>query len=217
MAKAYRAFTTISKLFTFAYFLYAVFVNAGKLYLNIIFGSIGLFFAIYDFFVLGKIDNLKYHIPMMEKKYKKQAMAAVQTAKTKQNSMKKIKQIIGLVDVTIDVVVVFFSIYTTTTYVTGVSVLMAVCIAVSWILRVMVAMITRYINNRKNMVLAAIELDVPIDIFNALLQSKLGELPDSEKEKAREKLAKETQKRKERKAWAKSHQPGLIAKIFKKK
>ena len=122
---------------------------------------------------------------MMEKKYKKQAMAAVQTAKTKQNSMKKIKQIIGLVDVTIDVVVVFFSIYTTTTYVTGVSVLMAVCIAVSWILRVMVAMITRYINNRKNMVLAAIELDVPIDIFNALLQSKLGDLPDSEKEKAR--------------------------------
>jgi len=213
ISKIYRWVTFISKLCVVAYFIYVVFINAGQFYFNIIFGSIGVFFVVYDFVALGKIENIKFHIPAMNRTNKKQAQKEIKMVKQKQAGMHKVKRIVGLIDVSIDVIVVFYTIYATTTHVTIISIFMAILIAVTWIIRVLVSIITCYITSRKKLLATAFALDIPFNSVNNWIQNITGEITEEEKEKYKEVLLTTTTKRQQ----IKKAKPGIFSKLFKKK
>jgi len=165
--KVYKIFSILGKITPFVYIVYALLVGVANAVINVMFCVVSVIFIIREGILAKKIKNIEDVLPVLSKKDKKQAKCQLKLLKKERKDMFAINKWIKLADTSIDLIFICYMIFATSTHLTWVSVLLAVFVVVTWLLRLAVLFITGYISNRKKLLTEAVKEDVT-NPFNAV-------------------------------------------------
>ena len=165
--KLYKIFAVVGKVAPFVYFIYALFVGVANAIVNIVFCVISMFFIVREAILAKKIKNIRDILPDLKKQEKREAKKELKFLRQERQEMLATNNWIKLLDATFDLIFIGYTIFATSTHLTWVSVLLAVFVVISWLLRIAVLLVATYINNRKRLLTEAVKEDIT-NPFNAV-------------------------------------------------
>ena len=198
--KVYRFVTIVAKTLPFVYFVYAIVAGVAFPVINIAFCALAMFFIVREIIISKKIDEYIQLLPFANKEAKKIIEKNIHLLKKEKSQKLLTTKWIKTIDSTLDFVFIAYAIFATTTHITWVSVVLAVCVVLTWLLRMVILVATLYTNSRRNLLLTAVANDLPIEFVNNWLVGNFGKMTEKEEEKAKEKLDKIVDQRREEKA-----------------
>lgn len=215
--KVYRFVTIVAKTVPFIYFVYAIVAGVAYPVINIAFCALSMFFIIREIIISKKIDEYKGLLPFAKKEAKKIIQKDIHLLKKQKAKRLLTTKWLKAIDSTLDFVFIAYTIFATTTHLTWFSVALAVCVVLTWILRLFVLIATIYINSRRNLLVTAVLNDLPLEFVNKLVSNSFGEISEKEEANAQEKLDKIVEEKKQQKVIRREERKEKIKSFFKKK